>query len=86
GWIHDRSGEENLNRVFLGAAFDWGISEQLNLIGQVYRDGAEAEVESQLGLRFNFDHSVEHLDLALGRQLSGSDKEWFFTVGLTLTF
>lgn len=86
GWIHDRSGEDNQDRVFVGGAFDWGLNDQLNLIGQIYRQGADAEVETQLSLRFNFDHTVEHLDLAPGRQLSGSDKDWFFTVGLTLTF
>jgi hypothetical protein len=86
GWIHDRSGDDNLDRIFVGGAFDWGLNDQFNLIGQVYREGADADIESQLGLRFNFDHRVEHLDLAVGRQLSGSDKDWFFTVGLTLSF
>lgn len=86
GWIHDRSGDKNLDRIFVGGAFDWGLTEQLNVIGQVYREGSDAEFESQLGLRFNFDHAVEHLDLAVGRALRGGDKDWFFTLGLTLTF
>lgn len=86
GWIHDRSGDDRLDRIFLGGAFDWGLNDQLNLIGQVYREGAEAEVESQFGLRLNFAHTIQHLDLAVGRELTGDDKDWFFTVGLGLAF
>ena len=86
GWIHDRGGDENLDRVFVGGAFEWGLAESFDLIGQVYREGADEEVESQLGLRFNFDHNVEYLDLAVGRTLTGDDNDWFFTVGLGLAF
>jgi len=84
GWIHDRSGDENLDRVFIGGAFEWGLSDQFDLIGQVYREGADEQVESQLGLRFHMNHNVEFLDLAVGRTLTGADKDWFFSVGFAI--
>ncbi|TVS09735.1 MAG: hypothetical protein EA419_12290 [Wenzhouxiangella sp.] len=86
GWIHDRAGDDNVDRLFSGAAFEWGLNDRADLIGQVYREGADEEVESQLGLRFHFDHNVEYLDLAAGRTLTGDDKDWFFTVGFGLAF
>jgi|GEM_PF-4358369 len=86
GWIHDRGGDDNVDRVFLGGAFEWGLTDQFDLIGQVYREGADEEVESQLGLRFHFDQNFEYLDLAVGRTLTGDDKDWFFTVGFGLAF
>lgn len=86
GWIHDRSDEENIDRVFVGGAFEWGLNDQVDLIGQVYREGVDEEIESQLGLRFNFDHSLEYLDFAVGRTLTGDDKDWAFTVGFGLAF
>ena len=86
GWIHDRAGRDNVDRVFVGGAFEWGLNEQFDLIGQIYREGADEEVESQLGLRFNFDHNFDYLDLAAGRTLTGDDKDWFFTVGFGLAF
>ncbi len=86
GWIHDRTGRDNVDRVFVGGAFEWSLTEQFDLIGQVYREGADEEVESQLGLRFHFDHSFEYLNLAGGRTLTGDDKDWFFTVGFGLAF
>ncbi|MGY6588186.1 MAG: hypothetical protein ACXIUB_07825 [Wenzhouxiangella sp.] len=86
GWIHDRGGDENVDRVFLGGAFEWGFADSVDLIGQVYREGADEEIESQLGLRFHFDSPVEYIDLAVGRVLSGDDKDWFATVGFGLAF
>lgn len=86
GWIHDRAGDDNVDRVFLGAGFEWGLGDPVDLIGQVYREGADEEVESQLGLRFHFDSPVEYVDLALGRVLTGDDKDWFVTVGFGLAF
>lgn len=86
GWLHDRGGSDNTDRVFLGAGFEWGLADPVELIGQVYREGADEKVESQLGLRFNIGHTVDHLDLALGRVLTGDDKDWFATIGLGLAF
>ena len=86
GWIHDRAGDSNVDRLFLGGAFEWGVGDSLDLIGQLYREGADEELESQLGLRFHFDSPVEYLDLSVGRVLSGDDKDWFVIVGFGLAF
>lgn len=84
GWL--RQYEEGWNdRLFLGGAFEWDAGERLGLIGQLYREGASAETEAQLGLRVEADGRIEHFDLALGRDLNG-DGNWFFTAGLALTF
>ncbi|TVQ33203.1 MAG: hypothetical protein EA370_11990 [Wenzhouxiangella sp.] len=84
GWIRLRE-DEDIDRAFVGAAFEWGATEAFDLIGQVYREGADEDPEAQLGLRFGFGGPLDHIDFAAGRTLRG-DKDWFFTVGLGLTF
>ncbi len=84
GWIHDRAGDSNVDRVFSGAAFEWGLGDAFDLIGQVYREGADEEHESQLGVRFHFDSPFEYLDLAAGWVLTGEDKDWFVTASFGL--
>ncbi len=86
GWIHDRGGDDNIDRLFTGVALEWGMADAVDLIGQVYREGADEEVEGQLGLRFLFDSPFEYLDVAGGRVLTGDDKDWSFTVGFGLAF
>jgi len=83
GWLRERT--DNNDRAFLGAGFEWGASETIDLIGQVYREGADAEPEAQLGLRRGFDGALEHLDFAVGRTLR-DQRDWFLTAGLTATF
>ena len=89
GWIRERNAGaagQDLNRVFLGAGLEWGFSEPVSLVAQWYREGADAEPEAQLGLRWAFDHPIELLDVAMARPLRGDDKDWALTVGLTVTF
>jgi len=50
------------------------------------REGAEAEYEGQLGLRFHVDAAFESFDIAVGRELTGDDEDWFFTAGFGLAF
>lgn len=84
GWLRERDEGWN-NRLFVGGAFEWDVSDQVGLIGQLYREGSEAETEAQLGLRFAGQGSFEHADLAVGRELGG-EKDWSVTLGFTLAF
>ncbi len=84
GWIRSRE-DDNSDRAFLGAAFEWEATAAFDLIGQIYREGADEDQEAQLGLRFGFGGLLDHLDLAAGRPLRG-ETDWFFTAGLALTF
>ncbi|QOC23866.1 hypothetical protein IC757_07035 [Wenzhouxiangella sp. AB-CW3] len=85
GWIHER-GETSRDRGYLGGAVEWDAFERLTVIGQVYREGADAETEAQLGLRTPLGGPVEHLDIAVGQELTGDDNDWFVTVGLAFAF
>jgi hypothetical protein len=85
GWLHDRSGNDNVDRVFLGAGFEWGLADPVDLIGQIYREGADEHPEAQLGLRLAAGGVIEHFDIAAGRSLRG-EQDWFLTVGLGLAF
>jgi hypothetical protein len=85
GWIHER-GDNSRDRGHIGGAFEWAALKRLTVIGQVYREGAEAETEAQIGLRTPLIGPLEHLDLALGRELTGENKDWFVTVGLAVAF
>lgn len=85
GWIHER-GEQSRNRGYIGAAFEWHALEQLTVIGQIYREGADAETEAQLGLRTPLGGILDHLDLAVGQQLTGDDDDWQVTAGLAVSF
>ena len=84
GWIRLRE-DSDRDRAFVGAAFEWEANPAFDVIGQVYREGADEDPEAQLGLRFGFGGPLDHIDLAVGRTLRG-DTDWFFTVGLGLTF
>lgn len=89
GWIHERSAGRSgndVNRAFFGAGIEWAFTDSMALIGQWYREGAEAEPEAQLGLRWSPDATFEAVDLAVGRVLRGDDKDWTLTLGFTLTF
>ncbi len=85
GWMHER-GDNSRDRGYVGGAVEWDALERLTFIGQVYREGADAETEAQLGLRTPLVGPFEHLDLAFGRELTGDDDDWFVTVGLAVAF
>jgi len=83
GWIHER--DDSSDHLFTGAAVEWSATEQFDLIGQLYREGSDEDAEAQIGIRTGIGDVVEHLDVAVGRNLS-SDADWFVTAGLTLAF
>ncbi len=84
GWIRLRE-DKDIDRAFVGAAFEWEATSVFDVIGQVYREGADEDPEAQLGLRFGFGGPLDHIDIAAGRTLRG-DKDWFVTLGLALSF
>jgi hypothetical protein len=84
GWIRSRE-DGNSDRAFFGAAFEWEATAVFDLIGQIYREGADEDPEAQLGLRFGFEGPLDHIDFAAGRTLRG-ETDWFLTAGLALTF
>ncbi|MCC5869495.1 MAG: hypothetical protein JJU27_13400 [Gammaproteobacteria bacterium] len=87
GWLRLRDRDAgNLDRLFTGVAGEWAVNEAIAVIGQLYREGAEEEPEAQLGFRFAGGGAFEHVDLAIGRVLRGDDRDWFVTVGVSLTF
>jgi hypothetical protein len=83
GWIHER--EDSSDHLFTGAAVEWSASDRFDLIAQVYREGADEDAEAQIGVRAGVGGGVEHLDIAVGRNL-GRDGDWFMTAGLALAF
>jgi hypothetical protein len=85
GLIHER-GDTNRYRGYVGGAVEWDALELLTVIGQVYREGAEAETEAQLGVRAPLAGPLAHIDLVVGRELTGDDNDWFVTVGLAVAF
>lgn len=84
GWLRDRT-DGNTDRVFLGAAFEWAASDSFDLIGQVYREGADEDPEAQIGLRFAMNGPLDHIDIAAGRSLRDQN-DWAFTLGMALAF
>jgi hypothetical protein len=87
GWIRLRDRDlGDADRLFLGAAGEAAVNDRLAVILQLYREGAEEQPEAQFGFRFAGNELVEHVDLALGRALGGEDRDWFVTLGFTLSF
>ncbi len=85
GWIHER-GDENRDRGYVGGGIDWQAFEFLTVVGQIYREGAEAETTGQIGLRTQLPGFLQYADLAAGRELTGANQDWFFTAGLGIAF
>ena len=87
GWLRERDPSRgNLDRLFTGIGAEWDLAPQVGLIGQVYREGAEAEPEAQAGLRLAIGERMESLDFVVGRPLRGDDKDWFVVAGFTAVF
>lgn len=87
GWLRLRGAEERADRLFLGLGGEFEMAESLALIGQLYREGVDEQPEAQAGLRWApATGALEHVDLALGRVLRGSDRDWFVTLGVAFTF
>lgn len=86
GWLREKDSGDWSNRLYLGAGFERNLTDSLGLIGQVYREGRDEEAGAQLGLRLAGSGPVDAVDFAVGRPLSGQDKDWFFTVGAAFTF
>lgn len=87
GWLRLRDREAgNLDRLFTGVAAEWGVNDAIDVIAQLYREGADEQPEAQMGFRFIGGGALEHVDLAIGRVLRGDDRDWFVTVGVTLAF
>jgi hypothetical protein len=85
GWLRMRDREQgNLDRLFIGVAGEWDFSARAGLVVQLYREGAEAEPEAQLGLRIFAGDTLELIDLAAGRVLRGPEQDWFVTLGFTM--
>lgn len=84
GWLRDRT-EDNRDRVFWGVGFEWQTSDWLDIIGQLYREGADEDPEARLGLRFGLGGPWDHFDITAGRVLCNRN-DWFGTVGLALAF
>ena len=86
GWLRERDAENNWrNRLFSGLGLKYQALAQLGIIGQVYREGADADPEVQLGLRFDVGGPFDHLDVAVGRQLEG-ERDTFATAGFAIIF
>lgn len=86
GWLRERCSDRWLDRAFLGAGFEWAFMGGIGMIGQVYREGRDTEPAAQLGLRLAGPRRLEVVDLAVGRPLSGPERDWIVTLGAALAF
>lgn len=87
GWLRLRDADRgSLDRVFLGLGAEWTPLRRVGFVGQVYRQGVDAEPEAQFGVRFSPGVAFEVVDLAVGRALRGAERNWFVTLGLATGF
>ena len=83
GWLRLRDrADGSADRLLLGLGGEFQVSEAVDVIAQIYREGAHEQPGAQLGVRFAGGSVVEVVDLAVGRVLRGDDQDWFVTVGV----
>jgi hypothetical protein len=87
GWLRTRDPfRGSVDRMFTGIGAEWDLAPRVGFIGQVYREGTDAEPEAQLGLRLAVGERLDSLDVAFGRPLRGDDKDWFVVAGFAALF
>lgn len=91
GAPEERPGIEELSRWLVGVAVDRTFPlRSMLLIADLYAQQpiqADAGVEWNAGAGLRYQLSpVFAIDAGFGRQLSGEDQDWFFTVGLARAF
>lgn len=85
GWSVDEMTDHN--HVTWGGGFEWDLTKQLTLIGEMYGQTGHVDdhdPRTQFGLRYS-PHSHIDCDLIFGDNITGEHAQWL-TAGLTVRF